>query len=85
MNDMDAIEAKLRKVQEAKAIEAAVDLAERAIKHEAKVRALVAEDAAESERSVWLAFTVEESAALFRAAIEALKPRLAGIKAEAGA
>lgn len=79
------IKAKLMKAQEAENIERAIDLAQRAIKHDAVISRVVAEDAAESERSVVLVFTVEESASIMKAAIAALEPRLEALKAELGA
>ena len=79
---MDDIEAKLKKVQLVRQMEHAFVLLEGGPKHNALVSGILAEDAAESERSVRFAFDATESAAIFKAAEEALKVRHEALKAE---
>ena len=85
MDSLVDIEAKLRKVQVLRAMEHAFLLLEGGPKHNALVSAIVAEDAAESERSVRFTFDAVESKAIFEAAAAALKKRFETIKAELGA
>lgn len=80
--NMDDIETKLKKVKLIKDMELVFDLLERGPKHDALVSAIVAEDAAESERSVRFAFSVDESKAIFKAAEDAIRVRYKALKAE---
>ena len=56
-------------------IEIAIDNCERSIINKAHISAIVAEDAAQSERSVRILFTPEESAKIFEVAQTALEAR----------
>lgn len=85
MSDMDDVEAKLLKVKAIKDIDHALDLLVRGPVNNALISAIVAEDAAESERSVRILFTAEESAAIFKAAETALRARSEALKAEVSA
>lgn len=64
-------------LQHAARAEHAIDLCERALNpaHRTRILKIVAEDEAESERSVELKFSVEESAEIFAAAKSALEKR----------
>jgi hypothetical protein len=66
------------------ATEFAILLCERAILNESSISSIEASDASRSYRSVPNAFTVDESAAIFNAAIAALQGRLTQIKAALG-
>jgi hypothetical protein len=81
---IDDIEAKLRLAKEYREVELAVELCRRGAFHGARISAILAEDDAEAERSVRLAFTPQESAAVFRAAGAALAQRLDKLKADHG-
>jgi hypothetical protein len=59
-----------------------VELCRRGASHGAKISAIVAEDDAEAERSVRIAFTPQESAMVFGAAGTALAARLDRLKVE---
>ena len=55
--------------------ENAIDVLQGAQRNKAYITAILATDAADSERSVHVKFTSEESAILFAAAVKALKAR----------
>jgi ketopantoate reductase len=80
--DIDKLERAAAAIKEYRAVETAVLLLQNAIAHEAKIWNIQAEDAAESERSIPLEFTKEESAAIYQAAIDAISPRLLAAKAK---
>lgn len=84
MSSLEDIQAKLKKAEELKLVEFAVHLSESAIRHQAKISKIVAEDAAEAERSVILSFTVEESAIIMQAVGTALMQRLESLRTELG-
>lgn len=77
--------AKLLKIAEAEDVERAIDLCQRGTKHEAVISKIVAEDAAESERSVEIAFTPNEGTQIFTFIESLLVKRLAALKEELGA
>lgn len=76
------IEAKLLKVRDVRAIEHAIVLCERGAAHGAIISRIAAEDEAESERSINLKFTRDESASIFTVTSEILQRRLSQLKAE---
>lgn len=56
-------------------VEIAIDNCERSVINKASISAIVAEDAAQSERSVRVQFTPEESASIFAIAKQVLQAR----------
>lgn len=74
------LESAAKLAAEYRALEAAIDHLERALAHDAVIRSIVAEDAAEAERSIHLVFTVDESRAVFQAAHDAVKKRFDAVK-----
>ena len=71
-------------VDDQTATELAIDLCQRAILNQSSISSIEASDAARSYRSVMSAFTVDESTAIFNAAIATLQDRLTQIKAALG-
>ena len=80
--DLADIESRLRAVQLIMQMEHVFVVLERGPLHNALVSAIVAEDAAESERSVRFAFDADESKAIFEATAEVLKIRYNRLKQE---
>lgn len=69
---------------EYRSLELALDYLRRALAHDARIHALLAQDDAESERSITLLFTKEESAAIFEVAQKRLQTRFETVKAALG-
>lgn len=84
MNSADDIEKKLLKAKLLKDMEHTFDMLKRGPATKALVSAIVAEDAAESERSIRFSFDEAESAAIFKAAETALQARYKALRAELG-
>lgn len=74
----------LQSLTELRSVELAIDLCQRAISNEARVRMLEASDAAQSYRSVLFPFTPAESATIFEAALGALEARQMALKTDLG-
>lgn len=78
--NVEHAEAAAKLAAEFRALEQAAEHIARGIAHDAVIRALIAEDAAESERSVHLQFTSQESAMIFEVAAIAVEARLAIVR-----
>lgn len=76
------IEVKLKKIQQARAIEQALEHCKFGVSNKAMIYRIAAEDAGEAERSVILEFTESESKAIFEAVAALIAKRLAKIKTE---
>lgn len=85
MESMDEIEVKLKVVKEVRDVERGITICQSGAKSGAQIYSLRAEDAAESERSLELKFTMEESASIFLLAEKILGERRDALKAKIGA
>lgn len=79
---LDDLEAKLLRVREAKQVQHAITLCAAALKpeHETRIMSIRAEGCAETERSMPLPLTVDETSAVFQVVHDQLVARLAAIK-----
>jgi hypothetical protein len=83
--DIEQVEKLAAAAAEFRAIEFMLLRVAGALAHDAAISNLTAEDAAEAERSIPFAFTIEESAEVFAAAAKAVKPRFERVKAAVAA
>lgn len=85
MDSMDEVEEKLKAVKEVRDVEKGILICQSGAKSSAQIYSLKAEDAAESERSLELKFSPEESASIFSLAEKILGDRRDMLKAKIGA
>lgn len=93
LNEYDDLEKKMKGIKRAKALAQGIDHCQRGIDNKGLFYHLGAEDEAESERSIVLGpregpekmlFSVETSAAIYKATAEALSVELEALRAELG-
>lgn len=85
MDSMDEVEEKLKAVKEIRDVEKGILICQSGQTSGAQIYSLRAEDAAESERSLELKFSPEESASIFGLASKMLGDRRDVLKAKIGA